>query len=147
MADSSKILSHLNAHPPPSPVTYPFLVPNLRGLDTALALRAREISIFASASEGFSQRNINCSIAESFERFAPVVEAALKAGLRVRGYVSMVVGCPYDGEIPPSKVVEVTKKLLEMGCYEVSLGDTTGVGNPQSVGRLMDTLREAGVES
>src|SRR3954471_24954681 len=108
MADSSKILAHLNTHPPKaSDITYPFLVPNTRGLDTALSLRASEISIFVSASEGFSHKNLNCSIAESFERLEPVVKTALSAGLKIRGYVPMVIAWPYDGETPPEKVVDV----------------------------------------
>ncbi|KAK6345491.1 hypothetical protein TWF718_007406 [Orbilia javanica] len=155
MADSTSILSHLLRSPPPSPqpVTYPFLVPNLKGLESALPRStpppphsgASEISIFASASEGFSQKNLNCSIATSFERFAPVVQKALENGIKVRGYVSMVISCPYSGDTPPEKVVEVTKKLLDMGCYEVSLGDTTGVGNPYTIDVLMKALIEAGV--
>lgn len=161
MADSSSILSHLNSttqhlttplppsstpfHPSTSPITYPFLVPNLKGLETALSHSLREIAIFASASEGFSQKNLNCSIADSFDRFAPVVKKALEAGLKVRGYVSMIIACPYSGPTPPAKVVEVTQRLLEMGCYEVSLGDTTGVGNPMSIQRLLGAMKDAGV--
>ncbi|KAF3905735.1 hypothetical protein AA313_de0202092 [Arthrobotrys entomopaga] len=151
MADSSSILSHLAKYPPPAPqnlkITYPFLVPNLKGLESALTPShpASEISIFASASEGFSLKNLNCTIAESFSRFEPVVSRALAAGLKVRGYVSMVVSCPYSGDTPPEKVVEVTKRLLEMGCYEVSLGDTTGVGNPYTIDVLMKALVDAGV--
>ncbi|KAF3158503.1 hypothetical protein TWF788_004712 [Orbilia oligospora] len=155
MADSTSILSHLLRSPPPSPqpVTYPFLVPNLKGLESALPRTtppppqagASEISIFASASEGFSLKNLNCDIATSFERFQPVVKRALENNIKVRGYVSMVISCPYSGDTPPEKVVEVTKKLLEMGCYEVSLGDTTGVGNPYSIDVLMKALIEGGV--
>ncbi|KAK6360332.1 hypothetical protein TWF730_006478 [Orbilia blumenaviensis] len=167
MADSTSILAHLLRNPPPAPqpVTYPFLVPNLKGLESALphnsnsgaavaeeaevkgveSKGASEISIFASASEGFSLKNLNCSIATSFDRFAPVVAKALQNGIKVRGYVSMVISCPYSGDTPPEKVVEVTKRLLDMGCYEVSLGDTTGVGNPYTVDVLMKALIEAGV--
>ncbi|EPS44949.1 hypothetical protein H072_983 [Dactylellina haptotyla CBS 200.50] len=151
MADSTSILTHLSRSPPPAPkdvsVSYPFLVPNLKGLESALTPSnpASEISIFASASEGFSQKNLNCSIDESFKRFAPVVQQALASGVKVRGYVSMVIACPYSGETPPEKVVEVTKRLLDMGCYEVSLGDTTGVGNPYSIDVLMKALVDAGV--
>ncbi|KAF3911434.1 hypothetical protein ABW20_dc0104336 [Dactylellina cionopaga] len=151
MADSSSILSHLTNHPPPAPkdvsITYPFLVPNLKGLTSALSAPnpASEIAIFASASEGFSQKNLNCSIEDSFDRFAPVVSQALEKGLKVRGYVSMVVSCPYSGDTPPEKVAEVTKRLLDMGCYEVSLGDTTGVGNPHSIDVLMKAVLGAGI--
>ncbi|RVD82339.1 uncharacterized protein DFL_006767 [Arthrobotrys flagrans] len=154
MADSTSILTHLLRSPPPAPqpVTYPFLVPNLKGLESALPRAtppphpgASEISIFASASEGFSLKNLNCSISTSFDRFAPVVAKALENGIKVRGYVSMVISCPYSGDTPPEKVVEVTKRLLEMGCYEVSLGDTTGVGNPYSIDVLMKALIEGGV--
>lgn len=144
MADSAKILEHLNANPNKS-VTYPFLVPNTRGLESALSLRAKEISIFASASEGFSQKNLNCSIEESFNRFKPVVDAALTAGMKVRGYVSMVVACPYDGPTDPKQVVKVTKSLLDMGCYEVSLGDTVGVGTPSTIQELLRAHKDVGI--
>jgi len=148
MADSAQVLTHLNTHTSDKTksISYPFLVPNTRGLDKALELQCKEIAIFASASESFSQKNINCSIAESFDRFKPVVDTALKSGMKVRGYISMIVGCPYDGDIAPEKVVEVAKKLLEMGCYEVSLGDTTGVGNPESIDRLLKALKDGGVD-
>ncbi|KAL7272122.1 hypothetical protein RUND412_005078 [Rhizina undulata] len=151
MADTSSILSHLTTKPPvaPVPISYSYLTPNLKGLESYLSSFPRtaapsphnsEIAIFASASESFSQKNINCSIAESLLRFAPLVSQALSHGLRVRGYVSMVVGCPYDGPTPPEKVAEVVEGLLEMGCYEVSLGDTNGVGTPGSVVRLLQHL-------
>ncbi|KAK6504831.1 hypothetical protein TWF481_006768 [Arthrobotrys musiformis] len=155
MADSTSILSHLLRSPPPAPqpVTYPFLVPNLKGLESALprttppppSAGASEIAIFASASEGFSLKNLNCSIDTSFERFAPVVQKALENNIKVRGYVSMVISCPYSGDTPPEKVVQVTKRLLDMGCYEVSLGDTTGVGNPYTIDVLMKALIDGGV--
>ncbi|KAF3914387.1 hypothetical protein ABW21_db0202105 [Orbilia brochopaga] len=149
MADSSSILAHLANHPPQSSqqISYPFLVPNIKGLDAALTPShpAGEIAIFASASEGFSQRNLNCSVDESLARFAPVVSRALDAGVKVRGYVSMVIACPYSGPTDPAAVVDITRKLLDMGCYEVSLGDTTGVGNPYTVDVLIKALVAAGI--
>jgi hydroxymethylglutaryl-CoA lyase len=111
-------------------VIYPVLVPNLRGFEAALAAGATEVAVFAAASETFSQRNINCTIAESLERFAPVFEAARAAGVRVRGYVSCVLGCPYEGNVDPARVADVAGRLFEAGCYEISLGDTIGVGTP-----------------
>jgi hydroxymethylglutaryl-CoA lyase len=121
-------------------VSYPVLVPNLKGFEQALAAGAEEIAVFAAASEAFSQKNINCSIAESLERFRPVMEAARQNGIRVRGYVSCVVGCPYQGAVPPAAVAEVAARLAEMGCYEISLGDTIGVGTPASVARMLDEV-------
>jgi len=111
-------------------VSYPVLVPNLRGLDSALEAGAREIAIFAAASERFTQKNINCTIEESIGRYTQVVERALAEGLRVRGYVSCVLGCPYEGEIAPGAVADVAARLHDLGCYEISLGDTVGVGTP-----------------
>ena len=119
---------------------YPVLVPNLRGYEAAIAVGAREVAVFASASESFSQKNINCSIDESFERFAPVFEAAKKGGIPVRGYVSCVVGCPYEGFVPPERAAEVSARLHRGGCYEISLGDTIGVGTPATVERLLDEV-------
>lgn len=141
MADTPEVMSHLKAHPPqaPVPITYSYLTPNMKGLTSYLAGSAlpsassqhtSEIAIFAAASEAFSQRNINCSIAESLERFQPVAQKALEEGIKVRGYVSMIIECPYDGPTSPKKVAEVVEGLLDMGCYEVSLGDTNGVGTP-----------------
>ena len=125
-----------------SDICYAALTPNLKGFERAVAVNASEVAIFASASESFSQKNINCSVAESLERFAPVLEAAKENTLRVRGYVSCIVGCPYEGDIAPHKVAELTETLLELGCYEVSLGDTIGVGTPYSVNRMLDTVLE-----
>lgn len=119
---------------------FPVLVPNSRGLSEAIDAGAREIAVFAAASESFSLKNINCSIAHSLERYRPVVEQATTSGVRVRGYVSCVMGCPYEGEIPPKSVVSVTQKLLEFGCYEVSLGDTIGVGTPNMTRALLDAI-------
>jgi hydroxymethylglutaryl-CoA lyase len=121
-------------------VTYAALTPNMRGFDAAVAVNANEVSIFAAASESFSQKNINCSIEQSIERFAPIMQAAKAANLPVRGYVSCVVGCPYEGEIDPEKVAEVAKKLFDMGCYEISLGDTVGVGTPKSVQTMLNAV-------
>nr|WP_298607594.1 hydroxymethylglutaryl-CoA lyase [uncultured Thiothrix sp.] len=111
-------------------VSYPMLVPNLKGMEGALAAGVQEIAIFAAASETFAQKNTNCSIAESLERFEAVIQQAQAQQIKVRGYVSCVLGCPYEGEIAPEKVAEVASKLYDMGCYEISLGDTVGVGTP-----------------
>lgn len=123
-------------------VTYAALTPNFQGFERAVAVHANEVAIFAAASESFSQKNINCSIDESLDRFVPIMEAAKSTGLPVRGYISCVVGCPYEGEVDPSKVAEVALRLHEMGCYEVSLGDTTGVGTPGSVVRVIEAVSE-----
>ena len=125
MADSTDVLAGITRKPG---VRYPVLVPNLRGFEAALAAGVDEIGIFSAASEAFNQKNINCSIAESLERFQPVVEQARVKNIAIRGYVSCVLGCPYQGEVPLAKVVEVAVVLKSMGCYEISLGDTIGVG-------------------
>ena len=125
MADTAEVLASIRRR---SGVGYPVLVPNMKGLEQAVASGVEEIAIFGAASEAFSAKNINCSIAESLERFRPVAEAALAQGIRVRGYVSCVLGCPYQGEVPVSEVARVSKALLDLGCYEISLGDTIGVG-------------------
>jgi hydroxymethylglutaryl-CoA lyase len=127
MADHSEVLERIRRKPG---VSYPVLTPNLKGFEAARAAGATEVAIFGAASEAFSKKNINCSIAESLERFRPVAEAAQKANIKVRGYVSCVLGCPYEGEIKPEKVAGVAEALHKMGCYEVSLGDTIGVGTP-----------------
>ena len=137
MGDSSEVMAGL---PRRAGVSYPVLVPNLKGFEQALAAGVEEIAVFGAASEAFSQKNINCSIAESLERFRPVAEAARSHNIRVRGYVSCVLGCPYQGEVRPAAVAEVAARLLEMGCYEVSLGDTIGVGTPASVARMLDAV-------
>ena len=121
-------------------VTYSALTPNLRGFEDALAAGAREVAVFAAASEAFSQRNINCSISESLERFAPIMQAARLHGIQVRGYVSCVLGCPYDGQIAPQQVASVANELIDMGCYEVSLGDTIGVGTPGATRTLIEEV-------
>lgn len=134
MADSGAVLAGVSRAPG---VAYAALTPNMRGYEDAVAAKADEIAIFGSASEGFSQANINAGIAESLERFRPVVEAARHIDLPVRGYVSCVTDCPYDGPTPPEKVAEVAAALFAMGCYEVSLGDTLGKGTPDTVAKML----------
>jgi len=121
-------------------VTYAALAPNLRGFEDALAAGVKEVAVFAAASEAFSQRNINCSISESLQRFEPIMEAARSHGVRVRGYVSCVLGCPYEGKVSAEQVAPVAKALHEMGCYEVSLGDTIGTGTAGDTRRLFEVV-------
>ncbi len=123
-------------------VRYPVLVPNMNGLERALAAGANEIAVFGAASETFSQKNINCGIDESLERFVAVCDAARDNNLRVRGYVSCVLGCPYEGDIAPPAVARVAARLADMGCYEISLGDTIGVGTPGKARTLVETVAE-----
>lgn len=137
MADSEAVFAGLQRR---AGVRYTALTPNLKGFERALAAGADEVAVFAAASEAFSQKNINCSIAESLTRFAPVMEAAQEAGLPVRGYVSCVLGCPYESDVAAGVVADVVGELLAMGCYEVSLGDTIGTGTAGSMGRLLKTL-------
>ena len=137
MAGTADVLANLRPRPD---VGYTVLVPNLQGFERALAAGVGEIAVFGAASESFSRRNINCSIDESLERFEPVVAKALGAGLRVRGYVSCVLGCPYEGEVPTDAVTRVAAALYAMGCYEVSLGDTIGVGTPLKARRLVERV-------
>jgi hydroxymethylglutaryl-CoA lyase len=127
MADHTEVLERIRRKPG---VSYPVLTPNLKGFESARAAGATEVAIFGAASEAFSKKNINCSLAESLDRFRPVVDAAKSSNVKVRGYVSCVLGCPYEGEIEPERVAEVAGALYEMGCYEVSLGDTIGTGTP-----------------
>ena len=134
MADSAEGMAAIDRLPG---VAYPVLVPNMKGLEAAIAAGAEEVAVFGAASEAFSQKNINCSIAESLDRFRPVAEAARRHNVKVRGYISCVLGCPYDGEVKPQAVVDVAKTLWELGCYEVSLGDTIGVGTPVKARRLL----------
>lgn len=134
MADSADVLAGISRT---KGVSYAALTPNMRGFEGAVAAKADEIAIFGSASEGFSRANINASIAESLERFAPVAEAAKAAGLPVRGYISCVTDCPYDGPIPPEAVARVARALRDMGCYEISLGDTIGQGTPESIDAML----------
>lgn len=140
MADTAAVLAGIRWR---DGVSYPVLVPNMKGLDGALAAGAREIAIFAAASESFSQRNINCSIAGSLERFAPVCDAAAREGVRVRGYVSCVLGCPYEGAVDSRVVADLSRRLVELGCYEISLGDTIGVGTPLAAQKLVDDVAQS----
>lgn len=140
MADGAEVMAGIARAPG---VAYAALTPNMQGFERALAARADEVAIFASASEGFSRANINASIAESLERFAPVAEAALGAAVDLRGYVSCVTDCPYDGPTAPAKVAEVAAALLDMGCHEVSLGDTIGKGTPERVDAMLMAVLEA----
>lgn len=121
-------------------VSYPVLTPNLQGFQAALATGATEVAVFAAASESFSQKNINCSIDESIERFVPVIEAAKASGIAVRGYVSCMAGCPYENAIAPEQVAYVAKTLYDLGCYEISLGDTIGVGTPNVIQKVIETV-------
>ncbi|BBK41698.1 3-hydroxy-3-isohexenylglutaryl-CoA/hydroxy-methyl glutaryl-CoA lyase [Allostella vacuolata] len=134
MADTAEVLARIRRRPG---VSYPVLVPNIKGLEAALDAKVEEVAIFAAASESFAQRNTNCSIDESFARFAPVAERARAAGVRVRGYVSCVIACPYEGPVAPAAVADVAARLMELGCYEVSLGDTIGVGTPAQVQAML----------
>ena len=122
MADHIEVLERIRRKPG---VSYPVLTPNLKGYEAARAAGATEVAVFGAASEAFSKKNINCSIAESLERFRPVVERALREKIKVRGYISCVVGCPYEGEVRPQKVADFAAALYDMGCYEISLGDTS----------------------
>lgn len=137
MADAAEVLGAIRRRPG---VSYAALTPNMHGYVRAKAAGADEVAIFGSASEGFSQKNIHCSIAESLNRFAPVVATALADGIPVRGYVSCVVACPFDGPTPPASVARFTSALLKLGCYEVSLGDTIGVGTPATIAAMLDDV-------
>jgi len=137
MADGAEVLAGITRRPG---VVYAALTPNMSGYEAARAARANEVAVFASASEGFSRANINATIAESLERFRPVVAAAIADGLPVRGYVSCVTDCPYDGPTPPGSVARVTEALLAMGCYEVSLGDTIGAATPATTAAMLDAV-------
>lgn len=137
MAGSDQVFSGL---PLNSTTTYAALTPNMRGLERAIECGVKEVAVFAAASESFSQKNINCSITQSLERFTPVMEKASQSGIAVRGYISCVLGCPYEGQVQPTQVAPVAEELLAMGCYEISLGDTIGVGTPASTQQLLDHL-------
>ena len=139
MAGSTEVLAGIKRV---EGVRYVALTPNMRGFEDAMAAGADEVAIFGSASEGFSKANINATIAESLERFAPVAEAARARGVPVRGYVSCVTDCPYDGPTPPSRVAEVAAKLRAMGCYEISLGDTIGQGRPERIDAMLAAVLE-----
>lgn len=137
MADTAAVYAEIPKDPG---VEYPVLVPNMRGLERAIEARVKSVSIFTAASETFNKRNINMSIDESFENYAPVAARALEEGMRVRGYVSTAFGCPYEGDVAPEKVLEVSARLLDLGCYEVSVGDTIGVGTPMQVQGVIGML-------
>jgi hydroxymethylglutaryl-CoA lyase len=140
MADHTEVLEGIRRKPG---VSYPVLTPNLKGFEAARAAGATEVAVFGAASESFSKKNINCSIAESLERFRPVADAARRADIKVRGYISCVLGCPYEGEIAPGKVAEVARALHDMGCYEISLGDTIGTGTPGKTKAMIEACAKA----
>ena len=137
MADHTEVLERIRRKPG---VSYPVLTPNLKGFEAARAAGATEVAVFGAASETFSKKNINCSIAESLERFLPITKTAQQHGIRVRGYVSCVLGCPYEGEVKPEAVAAVSQRLYDMGCYEISLGDTIGTGTPAKAQRMIETV-------
>lgn len=137
LADAEDVMQRIRRAPG---ITYATLTPNLLGLERAIAAGAGEVAVFAASSEGFSRANLNCSIGESLDRFAPVLAEAAKHGLPVRGYLSTVIACPFDGPTPPEQVAPLTERLLAMGCYEVSLGDTIGAGNRERVMALLDAV-------
>ncbi|HAD48118.1 MAG TPA: hydroxymethylglutaryl-CoA lyase [Idiomarina sp.] len=137
MADSAEVMQAIDRD---NNVTYAGLTPNLKGFENAMAVNTDEVAVFGAASEAFSQKNINCSIDESLARFEPVISAAQEKGIRVRGYVSCVLGCPYQGQVPLTDVVRVAKTLYDMGCYEVSLGDTIGVGTPWQARAMLEAV-------
>ncbi|MBL4741752.1 MAG: hydroxymethylglutaryl-CoA lyase [Idiomarina sp.] len=137
MADSAEVMQAIDRD---NNVTYAGLTPNLKGFENAMAVNTDEVAVFGAASEAFSQKNINCSIDESLTRFEPVISAAQAKGIRVRGYVSCVLGCPYQGQVPLTDVVRVAKTLYDMGCYEVSLGDTIGVGTPWQARDMLEAV-------
>ncbi|CAH0562585.1 unnamed protein product [Brassicogethes aeneus] len=137
MADNTKVFSGILRK---KNISYPVLVPNKQGLESAISVGAEEVAVFASASEGFSRKNTNCSTQEGLKRIREVVDEAKKNNLKIRGYVSCVVGCPYDGHVKPNEVSKVTEALLDLGCYEISLGDTIGVGTKQSTHKMIKDL-------
>ncbi|HBM51348.1 MAG TPA: hydroxymethylglutaryl-CoA lyase, partial [Marinobacter sp.] len=137
MGDAAEVMAGITRK---AGVRYSALTPNLKGFENALAAGADEVAVFGAASEAFTLKNINCTIAESLDRFAPVVEAARKHGIPVRGYVSTVIGCPYEGDIEPRQVASVARALYDMGCHEISLGDTIGVGTPLKAKRMLESV-------
>jgi len=137
MADSADVMARIRRK---AGVTYPVLVPNMKGLEAAIAAKATEVAGFAAATEAFSKRNTNCTIEQSMQRQAEVCKAALGAGLRVRGYISVVLGCPYEGEVKAQAVADIAQQLFDMGCYEISLGDTIGTGTPARAQRMIETV-------
>lgn len=138
MADSTKVFKNINKK---LNINYPVLVPNLKGLETAIALGVKEIAIFGSASETFSQKNINCSIDESINRFEQVIIEGKKNDLKIRGYISCIAGCPYEGDIKSSIVAKISDKMLNLGCYEISLGDTIGIGTPKKIKNILNEIK------
>tara|TARA_B110000908_G_scaffold1317_1_gene1656 strand:- start:2212 stop:3135 length:924 start_codon:yes stop_codon:yes gene_type:complete len=137
MANSAQVLKLITTH---KHVSYSALTPNMRGLERAIEAGVNEVAVFGAASESFSQRNTNCSIAESIKRFEPVVQMALDAGLKVRGYVSVVIDCPYEGKVAPTAVASIAQQLIHMGCYEVSLGDTIGTATPSRMLHMLEAV-------
>ena len=140
MADSDAVFAAIEQK---SNVTYAALTPNMHGLEAAMEAGVREVAVFAAASESFSQKNINCSIKQSIERFEPVIKEGLANNVRVRGYISCVVGCPYEGDINAETVAQIAQTLIELGCYEISLGDTIGVGTPASITTMLELVSRA----
>ncbi len=140
MADATTLMQTLKQE---QHVRYPVLTPNIKGFEAAIAAGAKEVAVFGAASETFSQKNINCSIEESFQRFEPIMTQAKKLSIPVRGYVSCAMGCPYEGSVPVASVANVATRLYEMGCYEISLGDTIGVGNPMLARQLIEAVTES----
>ena len=134
LADAEEVFKTIDKKPG---VSYPVLVPNEQGMQRALEAGAKDVSIFTAASETFNQKNINCTIAESIERFKPVMALAVEDNLRVRGYISTVIGCPYEGAIKPEAVARIANQLIALGCYEISLGDTIGVATPLKAQRML----------
>ena len=137
LADGAEVMARIRRKPGTS---YPVLVPNLKGFETAIAAGAREVAVFASASESFAQKNTNCSIAEGLTRVESIAEAARASNVKVRGYVSCVIGCPYEGAISPGKVSDVSDQMFQMGCYEISLGDTVGVATPGNTQAMLEAV-------
>lgn len=137
MADAAEVMAGIKRKPG---IDYAVLTPNMKGYERAKEARGDEVAIFGSASEGFSQANVNCSVAESIERFLPIAKAAKADGIPVRGYVSCVTDCPYDGATPPANVAWMAEKLFAVGCYEISLGDTIGQGTPESISKMLDAV-------
>ncbi|WP_144395067.1 hydroxymethylglutaryl-CoA lyase [Pleionea sediminis] len=139
MADNREVMNGINRQ---AGINYPVLTPNMKGFEAALESGAEEVAVFGAASESFSQKNINCSIEDSLKRFEPIMAEAAKHDIKVRGYVSCVLGCPYEGAIDPHTVADVAKILFDMGCYEISLGDTIGVGTPLKAQAMIATVAE-----
>jgi len=140
LADQNEVMANL---PKTKNVSFPVLIPNLKGFENAIAAGAKEVAVFAAASESFSQKNINCSIQQSFDRFDSIFSRANDLGISVRGYISCVLGCPYEGSIAPEKVTEVAEQLFQAGCYEISLGDTIGVGTPEKTKALIAHVNQS----